>query len=92
MALVNGFAGLRDVDGDDLRFTPRLPRDWQRMRFRLIFRGSRLEVVMTHESTTYTLLDGASLALVSDGVRFEVAVGEPVVMPVVVEAAAGEAA
>ncbi len=92
MALVNGFAGLRDVAGDDLRFTPRLPADWERMRFRLIFRGSRLEVEMTQGSTSYTLLDGAPLAVISDGRSFQVAAGEPVVVPAVVAAAAGEAA
>jgi alpha,alpha-trehalose phosphorylase len=92
MALVNGFAGLRDVAGDDLRFTPRLPADWDRMRFRLIFRGSRLEVEMTQNATSYTLLDGAPLAIISDGQRFDVAPGEPVVVPVVIAAAAGEAA
>ena len=47
---------------------------------------------MTPEATSYTLLDGAPLALVSDGVRFEVAVGAPVVVPVPGEAAADEAA
>ncbi|HEV2785956.1 MAG TPA: glycosyl hydrolase family 65 protein, partial [Solirubrobacteraceae bacterium] len=92
MALVNGFAGLRDVDGDDLRFTPRLPSDWTRMRFRLIFRGSRLEVEMTHEATTYTLLAGGPVAIVSDGARFEVARGAPVVVPAVEAAAAQDAA
>ena len=89
MALVNGFAGLRDIDGYDLRFSPRLPADWKRMRFRLIFRGSRLEVEMTPDATTYQLLDGAPLTLVSDGQSFTVAGDEPVVVPVVVEAAAG---
>jgi len=92
MALVNGFGGLRDVAGSDLCFTPRLPADWDRMRFRLIFRGSRLEVEMTQQTTSYTLLDGAPLAIISDGQRFEVGPGEPVVMPVDVTAAAGEAA
>jgi len=89
MALVNGFAGLRDIDGHDLRFTPRLPADWNRMRFRLIFRGSRLEIEMTQEATTFTLLDGSPLALVSDGESFTVNGGEPVVVPVAVQAAAG---
>ena len=89
MALVNGFAGLRDIDGYDLRFSPRLPADWKRMRFRLIFRGSRLEVEMTPDATSYQLLDGAPLTLVSDGQSFTVAGDEPVVVPVVVEAAAG---
>ena len=89
MALVNGFAGLRDIDGFDLQFTPRLPADWRRMRFRLIFRGSRLEVEMTQEATTFTLLDGSPLTLASDGESFTVSPDEPVVVPVVVPAAAG---
>ena len=32
MALVDGFAGLRDIEGRP--FHPRLPVDWSRMRFR----------------------------------------------------------
>ncbi|MGH2898515.1 MAG: glycoside hydrolase family 65 protein, partial [Solirubrobacteraceae bacterium] len=92
MALVNGFAGLRDVAGDDLRFTPRLPADWERMRFRLIFRGSRLEIEMTQSATSYRLLDGEPLTVYSEGRRVELTAGEPVVLPVVVDGLAGEAA
>ncbi len=86
MALVNGFAGLRDIEGHDLRFAPRLPGDWQMMRFRLIVRGSRLEIEMSQSSTTYRLLDGEPLSLISDGERFTVAVDADVTMPVSVEA------
>jgi alpha,alpha-trehalose phosphorylase len=82
MALVNGFAGLRDTDGGDLRFTPRLAADWKGMRFRLIYRGSRMEVEMRPGETTYRLLDGTPLSLVSDGQRFTIAQGEPVTVPV----------
>jgi alpha,alpha-trehalose phosphorylase len=82
MALVNGFAGLRDTDGGDLRFTPRLPADWNGMRFRLIYRGSRMEVEMRPGETTYGLLEGAPLSLISDGQRFTIADGEPVTVPV----------
>jgi alpha,alpha-trehalose phosphorylase len=82
MALVNGFAGLRDTDGGDLRFTPRLPADWNGMRFRLIYRGSRMEVEMRPGETTYRLLDGAPLTLVSDGQRFTITHGEPVTVPI----------
>jgi alpha,alpha-trehalose phosphorylase len=82
MALVNGFAGLRDIEGHDLRFLPRLPVDWEAMSFRLIVRGSRLEVEMTTEATTYRLLDGAPLSLISDGERFTVSTGAPITLPV----------
>src|SRR5262249_12093133 len=41
MAIVNGFAGLRDDEGGELRFKPRLPAEWTRLRFRVIVRGQR---------------------------------------------------
>ena len=34
LALVAGFGGLRDFDGD-VRFRPRLPAEWERLRFRV---------------------------------------------------------
>jgi len=82
MALVNGFAGLRDIEGHDLRFVPRLPVDWQSMSFRLIVRGSRLEVEMTTSATTYRLLDGPPLSLISGGEHFTVSADAPITMPV----------
>jgi Glycosyl hydrolase family 65, C-terminal domain len=57
LALVAGFGGLRDVDGE-LRFHPRLPREWERLRFRGQARGQPVEVNMTNEATTYRLLEG----------------------------------
>src|SRR4051812_42396539 len=62
LALVAGFGGLRDFDGE-LRFRPRLPEDWTRLRFRLQVRGCTLEVDMAAGSTTYRLLEGDELAL-----------------------------
>ncbi len=81
MALVNGFAGLRDIEGHDLRFAPRLPVDWRRMSFRLIVRGSRLEVEMTAATTTYRLLAGEALSLISDDERYTVSADAPVTVP-----------
>ena len=85
MALVNGFAGLRDIEGHDLRFAPRLPVDWDSMSFRVIARGSRLEVEMTAEATTYRLLDGQPMSLISDGEHFTVTQDAPVTLPVVLD-------
>src|SRR5215217_2289391 len=62
LALVAGFGGLRDFDGD-LRFEPRLPREWQRLRFQVEARGQRVEVDMTHEATTYRLLEGSGILI-----------------------------
>jgi alpha,alpha-trehalose phosphorylase len=78
MAMVNGFAGLRDEDGGDLRVTPRLPTDWTPLRFRLIVRGQRLEVEMTTDRTTYRLLDGSRLSVVSSGQTFVLEADKPV--------------
>jgi alpha,alpha-trehalose phosphorylase len=60
LALVAGFGGLRDFDGE-LRFHPRLPSEWERLRFRVQARGQLVEVDMTHEATTYRLLDGRGI-------------------------------
>ena len=67
MAIVNGFAGVREDHGGELRFSPRLPSTWTRLQFRLIVRGRFLEVDMTHDATTYRLLEGDGLRVVSDG-------------------------
>ena len=86
MALVHGFAGLRDVNGHELAFTPRLPPDWDSMRFRLIVRGSRLEIEMRPEVTSFRLLQGEPLSLICDGQSFEVYVDEAVAVPVMLAA------
>jgi alpha,alpha-trehalose phosphorylase len=81
MALVNGFAGLRDPNGEDVRFKPRLPADWQAMRFRLIVRGTRFEVEMTRESTTYALLDGPPIAIISDDTEITLTAEQAIILP-----------
>ncbi len=60
LALVAGFGGLRDSDGE-VRFQPRLPDGWDRLRFRVQVRGQVIEVDMTHAATTYRLLEGSVL-------------------------------
>jgi hypothetical protein len=41
-----------------------------------------MEVEMRPGETTYRLLDGAPLTLVSDGQRFTITHGEPVTVPI----------
>jgi alpha,alpha-trehalose phosphorylase len=62
LALVAGFGGLRDSDGE-VRLHPRLPADWNRLRFRIRVRGQLVEVDMTHAATTYRLLEGPGIAV-----------------------------
>ena len=62
LALIAGFAGLRDSDGE-VHFNPRLPDDWSRMRFRVQVRGQLIEVDMTRDGTSYSLLEGRGLLI-----------------------------
>lgn len=82
MALVYGFAGLRDHGGRP-RFRPALPRGWRRLRFRLRVRGSLLEVDLGQERATYQLLEGDALEIEHEGepLRLEPSSG-PYSMPV----------
>jgi alpha,alpha-trehalose phosphorylase len=62
LALVAGFGGLRDSDGD-VRFRPCLPAQWDRLRFRVQVREQLIEVDVTHAATTYRLLEGHGLPI-----------------------------
>ena len=72
MALVHGFAGLRD-HGGRLRFRPRLPAGWRRLRFRLRVGDAVLEP----EQASYRLLEGSTLEIDHEGetVRVEAGAG-----------------
>jgi alpha,alpha-trehalose phosphorylase len=76
IAAVAGFGGLRDFGGE-LTFAPRLPARLARLRFRLVFRGSRLEVNVTKMQVTYTLLEGEPLEVKHHGKPVELAAGSP---------------
>jgi len=80
IALVAGFAGLRDDDGE-VALRPRLPSEWTRLRFRLRVSGRLLEVDLERRGSTYTLLEGDPLVLSDEGRELRVAVGNPVSAP-----------
>ena len=56
-ALVDGFGGLRDDEGE-LALDPQLPRGITRLRFRLRWKEFRLTVDVSHTKVIYTLRDG----------------------------------
>jgi alpha,alpha-trehalose phosphorylase len=87
LALVAGFGGLRDSDGE-VRFRPRLPKEWERLRFRVQIRGQLIEVDMTAEETTYTLLEGRGLLISHGDEQLRLTPDEPLSRPA--EAPAGE--
>ena len=78
LALVAGFGGLRDADGD-VRFSPRLPAAWDRLRFRVQVRGQLIEVDMTAAETTYRLIDGTGIPIEHHGEPLRLTPGATVV-------------
>ncbi len=66
MALVYGFAGLRDHGGRP-GFRPALPPGWRRLRFRLCVRDSLLDVDLAQDMATYRLLEGGPLDIEHEG-------------------------
>ncbi len=71
-----GFGGLRDFGGE-LTFAPRLPDPISAMTFRVMWRGTRLKVDVTHEEATYTILDGPGLTIKHHGEEIELEEGSP---------------
>lgn len=66
MAVINGFAGMRDYDGG-LLFNPTLPAAWTGCRFKLAYRGRVLGVGVNRDSVVYHLISGESLRFESGG-------------------------
>jgi alpha,alpha-trehalose phosphorylase len=60
--MVHGFAGLRE-SGDHVRFAPRMPEQWERVRFHLRRHGSLIRVDLDHDGCDVTVLEGEGLVL-----------------------------
>ncbi|MBN8880953.1 MAG: glycoside hydrolase family 65 protein, partial [Salana multivorans] len=76
-ALVAGFGGFRDFAGA-WSFDPRLPRDWEYLRFRLTLQGTRLLVTVRHYEIAFDLETGPadSIDVVVEGAVVTVPRGE----------------
>jgi alpha,alpha-trehalose phosphorylase len=81
IAAVAGFGGMRDFGGE-LTFAPRLPSRLARLRFRLLYRGRRLEVEATADECTYRLLEGEALEIAHHGSPLTLRPAEPVTEPI----------
>jgi alpha,alpha-trehalose phosphorylase len=69
-ALIAGFGGLRAATTGRIAFAPRLPGGISRLRFRIRYRGRRLQVTVRADTATYELLDGAPLEVTHHGRAF----------------------
>ena len=79
MALVYGFAGLRDFDGE-FTLSPRLPDRWSRLRFALRIRRCSVVVELTADTITLELRSGERLDLTVNEETVTVAFGAPVTL------------
>jgi alpha,alpha-trehalose phosphorylase len=77
LALVAGFGGFRDHDGD-LTFAPRVPPGVTRLAFRISVAEGRVLVEADADGVTYTLQEGERLQLAHYGDGFTLAAGAPV--------------
>ncbi len=81
MALVYGFAGMRDYDGN-VTFKPRLPEPWTQLAFPLTIRGQLLDVDIRQTEATYLLREGSELTIWHHGEELHLAVGAPVTVKI----------
>jgi alpha,alpha-trehalose phosphorylase len=72
MALVFGFGGVRDFDGQ-LTIDPRLPQRLRSLTFSLRFRDRQLRVRLTHDGESYSLDEGEPLEVMIRGRRHVIA-------------------
>lgn len=77
-ALVYGFAGMRDHDGV-ITFDPRLPEEWDGLKFPITLQGSRIRVNLTRSLIEFELEEGEprSVTVRGNTVHVEGRVGVP---------------
>ena len=78
MALVYGFGGLRDHDGN-LSFSPHLPESWSSLRYQLTWIGRRIEVRLRPGHASYRLIEGDPMQVNHEGEKLELVPGAPAV-------------
>ncbi|MGI8695729.1 MAG: glycoside hydrolase family 65 protein [Mycobacteriales bacterium] len=83
LALVCGFGGLRDHDGE-LTFAPRLPATLHSMSFSVRWRGAKVRLRVTRDDATYTVENGhdSVVPLRHHGKDFELHMSEAVTLPI----------
>jgi alpha,alpha-trehalose phosphorylase len=81
IALVDGFGGMRN-HGDDLCFSPRLPRQLERLSFKLRYRGRILQVTALPQAAIYVLLEGTPVRLSHHGEPFVLTATQAVTRPI----------
>jgi alpha,alpha-trehalose phosphorylase len=77
LALIGGFGGMRDHDGE-LTFAPRLPPRLRRLTFGVRLRGRTIRIRVERDAATYWLSGGGPLEVAHHGEDIVLAEGAPV--------------
>ncbi|MFP4508609.1 MAG: glycoside hydrolase family 65 protein [Spirochaetaceae bacterium] len=80
LSLVFGFGGMRDWGGT-IRFSPRLPKKWSRIGFRIRLGDGLLEVQVEREHVRYTLIEGETLVIYHEADEVRLTSGHEVQKP-----------
>lgn len=75
MSLVYGFGGMRDYNGR-LRFSPRLPRKWSRVGFRVRSLENLIQVQVRRSGVEYTLVEGDECRIYHEEEAIDLTLGE----------------
>jgi alpha,alpha-trehalose phosphorylase len=90
LALTWGYGGLR-VHGGLPALAPRLPAEWKSYRFGLRWRDAQLRIEVDRAGVLYTLTEGSALTFLHDGLPQRLHAGQPLRLPCVGFADAGQA-
>ena len=81
-AAIAGLGGVREYD-HRIVFRPRLPRELERLAFRVTFRGRRLRAEIRQEEASYTVVGDKPITIEHYGERLEIEPGaDPVSLPI----------
>lgn len=80
MAIVYGFAGTR-LKESGLSLSPQIPDGWEKLSFRLTFRGRLIEVTINSETIELELLEGEAITLAIYKQPVELIPGTPFSQP-----------
>jgi maltose phosphorylase len=62
MNIVYGFGGMRS-DGEQLSFSPSIPKDWKGYSFRIHYQNDVIQVEITKEYASFSTLNGTEIAI-----------------------------
>jgi maltose phosphorylase len=80
MSVVQGFGGmkiLKDIKGSErLHFTPKLPSQWKRLTFSILWRGATLKATLDKNGMNVMNVSGTNAHFFINGIECSVAAGE----------------